>query len=144
MRGGFTLVEMLVAIAIFVIAVLAILQLVNQNMQLILVMQKQRPDLGALAGNTMMEPVQPDGTLTLGPVTPEDEDFGYNGGGRDTLYPNALWERDLEAIDATNGLYRATITVTEQDNDGEELKITLSFLMFRPDLAEAEQAGNTR
>ena len=145
-HGGFTLAEVLIAVAIFVIAVFAILQLVSQNMTLVRVMQKQRPDLGALASKTMMEPLPPDGTLELGLMSPMDEDFGGNTGGGDdvALYPNSRWDRDLVAIDATNGLYHAVITVLETDNDGQESEIKITFLMFRPDLAEAEQAGDTR
>ena len=146
-HGGFTLAEVLIAVAIFVIAVFAILQLVSQNMTLVRVMQKQRPDLGALASKTMMEPLPPDGTLELGLMSPMDEDFGGNTGGgasRSSLYRNSRWDRDLVAIDATNGLYHAVITVLETDNDGQESEIKITFLMFRPDLAEAEQAGDTR
>ena len=137
-QAGFTLAEVLIAVLIFVIAIFAILKMVAQSMELVRSMQVQRPDLGTLAGKTMMEFPMPDGFLESGLTTPEDEDFGGNNGGDDPLHKNARWERYLEPIDETNGLYRATITVFEENKDGMESEFTLNFLLFRPDLAEAE------
>ena len=143
-EASFTLVEVIAAVAIFMIAVMAILQLVNQNMKLVKMMQEQRPDLGALAGKTIMELPPPQGELATIRVNPPDEDFGGNGGTGLALYRNARWERDLVAIDATNGLYRATITVYQENSDGYEDEFTLNFLMFRPDLAESELGSGTQ
>jgi hypothetical protein len=143
-EASFTLAEVLIAVAIFVIAVFAILELVAQNMQLVKFIQQQRPDLGALAGKTMMELPPPDGELATGLLGPPDEDFGGNGGGPLALYPNSRWDRNLEAIDATNGLYRATLTVIQVNNDGQETEFTLNFLLYRPDLAESELSGGTQ
>ena len=137
-KPGFTLAEVLVAVAIFVIAIFAILKMISQSMELVRSMQVQRPDLGTLAGKTLMELPMPDGFLESGLTAPEDEDFGGNNGGSLALYPNARWERYLEPIDETNGLYRATITVFEENKDGMESEFTLNFLLFRPDLAAAE------
>ena len=140
---GFTLVEVLIAVAIFAIAVFAILELVNQNLQLVRMMQKQRPDLGALADRTLTEPAEAaNGTLRVQlDDSPMDEDFGLNeGAGADALYPDSSWWRDIEPLDETNGLYRVTIHV-EETNAGETREITLRYLMFRPDVAEAEAGG---
>ena len=139
--SGFTLAEVLIAVAIFVIAIFAILKMVGQSMELVRSMQQQRPDLGTLAGKTMLEPPLPDGTLESGVSTPEDEDFGGNMGGDYALYKNATWERYLEPIDETNGLYRATIRVIEINKDGRESEFALNFLLFRPDLAEQEMGS---
>ena len=140
-KSGFTLAEVLIAVAIFVIAIFAILKMVGQSMELVRSMQQQRPDLGTLAGKTMLEPPLPDGTLESGLSTPEDEDFGGNMGGDYALYPYATWERYLEPIDETNGLYRATIRVIEINKDGQESEFALNFLLFRPDLAEQEMGS---
>ena len=140
---GFTLAEVLFSVAIFAIAVFAILQLVNQNLQLVRMMQKQKPDLGALADRTLTEPAEADGgTLRVQfDDAPMDEDFGLNeGAGADALYPDSSWWRDIEPLDETNGLYRVTIHV-EETNAGETREITLNYLMFRPDVAEAEAGG---
>lgn len=141
--AGFTLAEVLIAVAIFATAVFAILELVNQNLQLVRMMQKQRPDLGALADRTFTEPAEADGgTLRVElDDAPMDEDFGLNeGAGADALYPDSSWWRDIEPLDETNGLYRVTIHV-EETNAGETREITLKYLMFRPDVAEAEAGG---
>ncbi len=141
--AGFTLAEVLIAVAIFAVAVFAILELVNQNLQLVRMMQKQRPDLGALADRTLTEPAEAaNGTLRVQlDDSPMDEDFGLNeGAGADALYPDSSWWRDIEPLDETNGLYRVTIHV-EETNAGETREITLRYLMFRPDVAEAEAGG---
>ena len=145
--SGFTLAEVLIAVAIFVIAIFAILKMVSQSMSLVRSIQLQRPDLGTLAGKTMMDSPQTgdegDGVsgLASGLSTPDDEDFGGNNGGRIALYPDATWDRYLDPIDATNGLYRATIRVIEVNKDGEESINKLNFLLFRPDLAEQEMGS---
>ena len=141
--AGFTLAEVLIAVAIFAVAVFAILELVNQNLQLVRMMQKQRPDLGALADRTLTEPAEAaNGTLRVQlDDSPMDVDFGLNeGAGADALYPDSSWWRDIEPLDETNGLYRVTIHV-EETNAGETREITLKYLMFRPDVAEAEAGG---
>jgi Tfp pilus assembly protein PilV len=138
---AFTLAEVLIAVAIFVVAIFAILQLVGQGLDLVRVMQQQRPDMGALAAKTLVELPEPDGTLATGLTEPMDEDFGGNGGGEFTLYPDARWQRDIMSLDATNGLYQATVTVEEQVGGGENTEYQLRFLMFRPDLAELEMGG---
>ena len=138
---AFTLAEVLIAVAIFVVAIFAILQLVGQGLDLVRVMQQQRPDMGALAAKTLVELPEPDGTLATGLTEPMDEDFGGNGGGEFTLYPDARWQRDIMSLDATNGLYQATVTVVEQVGGGENTEYQLRFLMFRPDLAELEMGA---
>ena len=138
---AFTLAEVLIAVGIFVVAIFAILQLVGQGLELVRVMQQQRPDMGALAAKTLVELPEPDGTLATGLTEPLDEDFGGNGGGQFTLYPDARWQRDIMSLDATNGLYQATITIEEQVGGGENTEYQLRFLMFRPDLAELEMGG---
>ena len=138
---AFTLAEVLIAVGVFVVAIFAILQLVGQGLELVRVMQQQRPDMGALAAKTLVELPEPDGTLATGLTEPLDEDFGGNGGGEFTLYPDARWQRDIMSLDATNGLYQATITIEEQVGGGENTEYQLRFLMFRPDLAELEMGG---
>ena len=141
-QSGFTLLEVLIAVAIFVFAIGLILVEVSQSMGLVRSMQEQRPDLGALAGKTLIELPAPDGELASGLSSPVDEDFGGNGGGELALYPDAQWQRDLFAVDATNGLYQASIFVNEINRDGTDSDYELRFLMFRPDLAEAELSGS--
>ena len=140
---GLTLVEVIVAVAIFVAAISLTLVSVNQGLQLVKAMQENRPDIGALAGKTLLDLPVPDGELESGLTVPVDEDFGGNGGGEFVLYPDALWERELFALDETNGLYQASIFVNLVNRDGTETDYEVRFLMFRPDLAEAEASGDS-
>ena len=140
---GLTLVEVIVAVAIFVAAISLTLVSVNQGLQLVKAMQENRPDIGALAGKTLLDLPVPDGELESGLTVPVDEDFGGNGGGEFALYPDALWERELFALDETNGLYQASIFVNLVNRDGTETDYEVHFLMFRPDLAEAEASGDS-
>jgi len=144
-KAAFTLAEVLVAVAIFAVAVFAILRLVNQNIQLVRMMQQQRPDLGALADRTLTEYGESAGGILRVQVgdEPMDPDFGGNeGGDLSPLYPDANWWRDIEPLDETNGLYRVTIHV-EEFIAGEPQEIVLRYLMFRPDLAE-DASGATQ
>ena len=140
---GLTLVEVIVAVAIFVVAISWTMISVNQGLQLVKAMQEHRPDIGALAGKTLLDEPAPDGELESGLTIPVDEDFGGNGGGDLALYPDALWERELFPLDETNGLYQASILVNLLNRDGSETDYEIRFLMFRPDLAEAEASGNS-
>ncbi len=143
LSAGFTLAEVLVAVAIFAVAVFAILRLVNQNLQLVRMMQQQRPDLGALADRTLTEPTEGAGGMLRVQFgdAPMDVDFGGNEGrAAGALYPDANWWRDIEPLDETNGLYRVTIHV-EETIAGEPQEIILRYLMFRPDLAEDDASG---
>ena len=130
--AGFTLAEVLIAVAIFAIAVFAILELVNQNLQLVRMMQKQRPDLGALADRTLTEPAEADGGTLLVQTedAPIDADFEFNKGGGSALYRDASWWRDIEPLDETNGLYRVTIHV-EETNASRATIVTVCFFLAR-------------
>ena len=109
---SFSLLEVVIAVAIFFTAIFAISQLVSSNLSLVRSLQTKRPDLGTLAGKCLM-----DTNWVEGRAAPYDEDFGFNDGGSAALYPEALWERDwmlvATNVSLTNGLYRADITLTE-------------------------------
>jgi len=150
-RRAFTLVEVMVAVAVLMVCMMAILFLVNDNLKLVRLMQKQRADLGALAGQTLMDPVQPNeqspsmNALVIGEDQPIDENFEHNeGGDAESIYQNSYWKRDITEVDATNGLYRVSVIVTEMKGSKSSEK-RLNFLMFRPDLAkyiQGQQSGS--
>jgi len=132
---SFSLLEVVIAVAIFFTAIFAITQLVSSNLSLVRSLQAKRPDLGTLAGKCLM-----DTNWVEGRAAPYDEDFGFNDGGNATLYPEAGWERDwmLAAtnVSLTNGLYRADITLTETLAQQEAIT-KMSILMYRPGGLEA-------
>jgi len=129
-RHSFSLLEVVIAVAIFFTAIFAITQLVSSNLSLVRSLQAKRPDLGTLAGKCLM-----DTNWVEGRAAPYDEDFGFNEGGPAALYPEAGWERDwmLAAtnVSLTNGLYRADITLTETLAQQEAIT-KMSILMYRP------------
>ena len=83
-----------------------------------------------------------------------DPDFGKNLGGDSSdvdrsIYPDAKWQRELFALDETNGFYQASIFVEDEIKPRNDTKPSifieyeLRFLMFRPDLAEIELGGGS-
>ena len=129
-RCSFSLLEVVIAVAIFFTAIFAITQLVSSNLSLVRSLQAKRPDLGTLAGKCLM-----DTNWVEGVEAPYDEDFGFNDGGAAALYPEAGWERDwmlvATNVSLTNGLYRADIKLTETLAQQEAVSI-MSILMYRP------------
>lgn len=142
-KKAMTLVEVMFAVVIFVIAIFSILVLVNQTLNTVKAIQRQTPDLGALAGRTLLELPAPEGELEIGLTDPIDPDFGKNIGADRPIYPNAWWKRDLIPLDETNGLYQASVIVEDEiirkntNSPSIFIEYELRFLMFRPDLAKA-------
>tara|TARA_B100000700_G_scaffold201387_1_gene221545 strand:+ start:186 stop:659 length:474 start_codon:yes stop_codon:yes gene_type:complete len=142
-KKAMTLVEVMLAVGIFVFAIFSILVLVNQTLNTVKAIQRQTPDLGALAGRTLLELPVPEGELEIGLTDPIDPDFGKNMGADRPIYPNAWWKRDLIPLDETNGLYQASVIVEDEikrENTNSPsifIEYELRFLMFRPDLAKA-------
>ena len=130
-RCSFSLLEVIIAVAIFFTAIFAIMQLVSSNLSLVRSLQAKRPDLGTLAGKCLM-----DTNWAGGGESPYDPDFGFNdGGGIGSLYPEAGWERDLMLVatnvSLTNGLYRVDIKLAETLAQQEAIT-RMSLLMYRP------------
>lgn len=129
-RHSFSLLEVVIAVAIFFTAIFAITQLVSSNLSLVRSLQAKRPDLGTLAGKCLM-----DTNWVEGREAPYDEDFGFNDGGAAALYPESGWERDwmlvATNVSLTNGLYRADITLTETLAQ-QEAVTKMSILLYRP------------
>ena len=129
-RHSFSLLEVVIAVAIFFTAIFGVMQLVSSNLSLVRSLQAKRPDLGTLAGKCLM-----DTNWVEGVETPYDEDFGFNDGGYGSLYPEAGWERDwmlvATNVSLTNGLYRADVELTETLAQ-QEAVTKMSILMYRP------------
>ncbi len=129
---SFTLLEVVVAVAIFFTAIFAVLQLVSQNMSLARALQRKRPDMGALAGRSLMDT----NWSVLGREAPEDSDFeGNPGGSAGSLFRRSRWERNAvlvaPTISQTNGLYRVDLWLTE-NLANREVPTQMSILLYRP------------
>ena len=112
---AFTLLEVMIAVAIFVVAVFAILDLVSQNLRYVRNLQKPQIDIGALAAEITLTNSLEEGV--------ESGDFG-------DLYPNATWSREIFEA-GSNGLFGVDFTVVER-GDGKDVETRLSILLYRP------------
>ncbi len=113
---AFTLLEVMVAVAIFFVAIFAILELVSQNLKYVQNLQKPRVDPGVLASELSLTNALEEGV--------ESGDFG-------DLYPDATWSRETILV-GSNGLFRVDITVFEH-HDGAAAESKLSIVLYRPD-----------
>ena len=133
---SFSLLEVIIAVAVFFTAVFGILELVSLNMATANFLQKKRPSLGMVAGFTLrdtniVEDLQ---------EAPEDLGFDYNGGGSEAYFRRAGWERQVTLVAenveqgdliASNGVYRVDLQLTEELAKREIIS-KMSFLMYRP------------
>jgi len=120
-QSGFTLIEMVVAVSVFVVAVFAILQLVATNLNVVksISEQNRKPDISDLAMQTMVDAQM--GILEEGLEDVLDEEF-------EQMFPDWRWARDVFLV-GTNGLYRVRIYLEHTEED--TLK-TLNMLVYQP------------
>ncbi|MBA4146571.1 MAG: prepilin-type N-terminal cleavage/methylation domain-containing protein [Verrucomicrobia bacterium] len=112
--SAFTLLEVMIALAIFFIALFSILGLVSQNLRAARSLNQMGPTAGMVAAEmTAMTNKYYEGS--------ESGDFGE-------LYPNHSWTRDV-MIYGTNGLYEVNIAVLK----GNNVESTLTILLFSPE-----------
>ncbi len=108
--ASFTLLEVMIAMMIFFMAIFAILNLVAQNLRIARSLSLGEPDLGTVAAELFMEA-----------ATNRDMRGGFLSGDFGDLHPGAGWTAEV-FLYATNsasrgaegdpGLYQADITIT--------------------------------
>ena len=113
---AFTLLEVMIAIGVFCIAVFAILDLVNRNLRAARMLQPDSVDAGSLAAELMLTNKLQESSAS--------GDFG-------DLYPGYSWSREITLF-STNGLFRVDFTVA-RDGGGPNSQSHMSMLLFRPD-----------
>lgn len=140
-RGGaaaFTLLEVMIAMAIFFMAIFAILGLVAQNLRIARSLSLGEIDLSTVAVE-----------LSLQTLTNRDLAEGTLSGDFGDTYPGASWVANLYLV-ATNagalggrstpgGLYQADLTITWPQNNFIKERHT-SLLLYRPQLGSRVQA----
>lgn len=95
-RTAFTLLEVLIAMGIFFVAVFAVLQLTSQNLRLARALkQNNTVDAGSLAAE-----------LSLTNILDE----GFTSGDFGELHPGYTWAREVYMV-STNGLFQVDFTV---------------------------------
>jgi len=112
-RLAFTLLEVLIAAAIFFMGMFALLGVLSNGLHAASILQKNAPTAGMAVARLTL-------TNKLEEVS-QSGDFGE-------LYPEYRWELFPREI-LTNGLFQVDVTVYHQS----QVFSTMSILLFRPD-----------
>jgi hypothetical protein len=119
--AAFTLIEAMMAIGIFFMAIFAILSVVMQNVRAAHSLNQLRPTPGMIAAELSMTNKLEEGS--------ETGDFG-------DLYPDYTWSRDI-LMAGTNGLFQVDIVVYHEDRHGyrhqQNEDAHMSVLLFKPE-----------
>jgi Tfp pilus assembly protein PilV len=113
-RAGFTLMEVMIALAIFFAVSFAILGVVSSGLRTAQALRIKRPDATLIAGNLW--------------VTNKLEE-GVETGNFGRLYPDHDWRWD--AYEITNGFWQVDIDVYQR-SDRSKSASQLSIQMYRP------------
>lgn len=113
---AFTLLEVMVALALFFMAIFAILGTVTRGLGAARSLQQKFPDIGALAADLMLTNKLEEGSI--------EGDFGDS-------YPGYTWRRDTQPI-RTNGFFQVDFVI--QSSKGRQFIVwTNSILLWRPE-----------
>lgn len=127
-RAAFSLLEVMIALAVFFMATFAILELVSRNLKMARSLQQTFVDPGILASELSITNMLEEGS--------ESGDFG-------DLYPHATWTRDIVMV-STNGLYQVDFMVYEPVTGGNVRTNGLTILLYRPQSVAGVGGGSTR
>ncbi len=129
-RGSraFSLLEVMIALAVFFIAMFSILELVSRNLKMARAIQQTFVDPSILAAELSITNALTEGV--------ESGDFG-------DLYPGATWERST-ILASTNGLYQVDFMVYEPTSGGTVRANAMSILLYRPQSTTGAGGGSTR
>ena len=123
--GGpaFTLIEVIIAMAIFFVAMFSVLQLLSRGLQMARALQQDTPSPGMIAAE-----------LSQMAVTNRLDDGGSYSGDFDMLAPGVYrdyrWAAQTYQF-ASNGLYQADIIV-EGTRNGQPFERKMSVFLFSP------------
>jgi prepilin-type N-terminal cleavage/methylation domain-containing protein len=117
---AFTLLEVMIALGIFVICAFAILQLVSGTLRNARVLQLNEPDASMLAAQ--------DFTLRLTNAIPPETDSGDFG----RIYPQFRWNKSW-ALAESNNLYQVDYTVSHRVGRNK-VETHMSVLLWMPNV----------
>jgi len=123
---AFTLIEVMIALGIFFMAMFAILGLVSNALRNARALQRKTVDCGMVAAQLSLT-----NKLTEGLET---GDFG-------DLYPDYDWTRDIYEVE-TNGLFQVDMIV--QRHSGGVVESKMSILLYRPESPPGSLSGGMR
>lgn len=113
---AFTLMEVMIAVAIFFSVVMIILGLVSQNLRAARSLARPRLDMGMLASQLALTNRLEEGPLSGG-------DFG-------DVYPGVSWSGNI-VLAPTNGMFRVDFVAVDHNAHGAQSY--LSIFLYRPD-----------
>ena len=118
---AFTLLEVMIAVAIFFMAAFAVLQLVSQNLRMARSLQTSTATASQLAAELSLTNALVEGV--------ETGDFGE-------LYPGLTWSREINLF-SSNGLYQVDFLVARNGREDSRM----SVLLFRPNSVSGAATG---
>ena len=124
-EAGFTLLEVMIALAIFFVAMFTILDSTSRSLRAARGLEMQLPDVSMLAAELALTNRLEEGVV--------DGDFG-------DLYPDFTWTRDIYEV-RTNGLFRVDFTIRGAQKD-RNLEWETSILLWRPDSQSLRVGGS--
>ena len=117
---AFSLLEVMLAMGIFFMALFAILAIVSRNLKAARALNQMGPTTGMVAAEMSMTNKLYEGT--------ESGDFGE-------LYPDHSWVRDIVLV--TNGFFEVEVGVLKNG----ELESSMKLFLFRPESTTGTGAG---
>jgi prepilin-type N-terminal cleavage/methylation domain-containing protein len=112
-RDAFTLIEVMIAVAIFCVAMFALLALLNSGLHAAQILRRNAPTPGmAIAELTQTNKLKE----------------GAISGAFGEVYPDYRWQGNIWEV-ATNGLFQVDVTVTHNS----AFYSSMSLLLYRPD-----------
>src|SRR4051794_3906154 len=114
--SGFSLLEVVIAMFVFSIVVLAVLGMVVQSLGAARALQHQQADCGMVAS-----------MLSLSNTLEE----GFDSGDFENLVPGYRWDRNITEV-GSNGFFQVDINVYKENPHGKQVSETMSVLMYKP------------
>ncbi len=122
---GFTLLEVIIACAIFFMCAFAVLELVTRGLSAARSIQQREPDPGLV-----LAPLSLSNKLEIGTYSGDFEDL-YPG-----IYPGYQWTYDVsQPFGETNYLFQVTVSVTGTTGKRKTSEASVTTLIFSPNSA---------
>jgi hypothetical protein len=130
---AFTLLEVIIACALFFMFAFAVLELVTRGLSAARSIQKREPDAGLV-----LAPLSLTNKLEIGVESGDFEDL-YPG-----VYPGYQWEREIsQPFGETNPLFQVTVRIVGTTGKRKTSESTVGVLMFRPDSGMNNKFGTS-
>jgi hypothetical protein len=130
---AFTLLEVIIACALFFMFAFAVLELVTRGLSAARSIQQREPDAGLV-----LAPLSLTNKLEIGVESGDFEDL-YPG-----IYTGYQWEREVsQPFGETNPLFQVTVRIVGTTGKRKTSESTMAVLMFKPDSAMNNKFGSS-